>query len=253
VGTLNYHSVAQARELPGLRLVFSRGIPAPWGLAARVIFELKELSFAAVEQTVGGENADLIAWTGQSNAPIAVLGDERVRTTWYELLMLAEQLGTGGPRLVPTAPDERAAMFGISHEICSEDGLGWNLRTIIFHERARVSSLAQRMIYKYGSSADRGHAISRINDVLGMLDRALANQERDGSPFLVGNSLSAADIYWSAFSILIAPFSPDICESPGFYSDHASLCREVVTVPLDRLLAHRQRTARYWPNTPLRF
>ena len=55
-------------------------------------------------------NDDLFAWTGMRNAPIAVLDDEPPQSTWHEILLLAERVGSG-PSLMPTDP-HRARLDG---------------------------------------------------------------------------------------------------------------------------------------------
>ena len=93
--------VAQARDLPGLRLVLSAGVPGPWGEAAKGLFFAKRIAYARVRQALGEENAELRAWTGFDNAPQAVYQDEPARTAWPELIYLAERLAPN-PRWFPT-------------------------------------------------------------------------------------------------------------------------------------------------------
>ena len=126
MGGLSYVDVEQARALGGLRLVLTQGVPAPWGMAARVLYEVKKIPFVAVIQQAGADNAALVAWTGHTSAPVAMYEDERPRALWSEQLMLAERLAPE-PALIPVDQDQRAAMMAICHEICAEDGLGWNL------------------------------------------------------------------------------------------------------------------------------
>ena len=58
---LDYVGVEEARGLDGLRLVLTQGVPAPWGMAARVLYEVKKIPFTAVIQQAGGDNAALVA------------------------------------------------------------------------------------------------------------------------------------------------------------------------------------------------
>ena len=92
MGGLSYVDVEQARALGGLRLVLTQGVPAPWGMAARVLYEVKKIPFVAVIQQAGADNAALVAWTGHNSAPVAMYEDERPRALWSEQLMLAERL-----------------------------------------------------------------------------------------------------------------------------------------------------------------
>ena len=95
--------VEKARDLPGLRLVLTTGLPGPWGEAAKGIFHVKRIPFARVRQDAGGANDALFAWTGHRNAPIAVFADEPARTGWSEILFLAERLAPE-PSLIPVGP-----------------------------------------------------------------------------------------------------------------------------------------------------
>ena len=83
MGDLSYVAVEEARGLKGLRLVLTQGIPAPWGMAARVLYEIKKIPFVAVIQQAGAANEALIAWTGHNSAPVAMYDDERPRAIWW--------------------------------------------------------------------------------------------------------------------------------------------------------------------------
>ncbi len=249
---LDYLTVEEARGRSGLRLVITQGIPAPWGLAGRALFEVKKIPFAAVAQLPGGENEALVAWTGHNSAPVAMLDDERPRAIWSEQLMLAERLAPQ-PSLIPDDQDARAEMLAMCHEICAEDGLGWNLRTLIFETQRAAGHDMPQMVRKYGSGTTASHATHRINQVIGMLGRRLDAQLARGRRFLVGDRLSAADIYWTAFSNLMAPMDADLCEVPEYYAGFGPMCMAAVEVPMTALLEHRDHIARTYFDTPMRF
>lgn len=249
---VDYLTVEQARDLPGLRLVLSQGIPAPWGLAARALFEVKKIPFAVVSQQPGGANEELVAWTGHNSAPIAMLDGERSRAIWSEQLLLAERLAPE-PRLIPEDQDQRAEMFAMCHEIAAEDGLGWNLRTLIFETQKEAGNTLPHLVVKYGSGTTAAHATKRINQVLGMLGRRLDAQAARGSKYLVGNALSAADIYWTAFSNLMSPMADELCFVPEYYRGFGVPCMAAVQVPVAALFQHRDRIARDYFDTPMRF
>src|SRR5579875_3009790 len=122
---MNYISVAEAREMPGLRLVLTAHMPGPWGEAAKFVLAARNVEFVPVEQRAMEKNEDLFAWTGMRNAPIAVFDDEPPQSTWHEILLLAERLGSG-PSLIPDDEIDRALMMGFSTEICGPDGFGWS-------------------------------------------------------------------------------------------------------------------------------
>ena len=74
-----------------------------------------------------------------------------------------------------------------------------------------------------------------------------------GRDFLVGDSLSAADLYWTAFSNLMAPMADDLVEVPDYYKAFGVPCMAAVEVPMAALFEHRDRIARDYFDTPLRF
>lgn len=252
MGGLSYIDVAEARKRQGLRLVLTQGIPAPWGMAARALYEVKKIPFIAVIQAPGADNEELVAWTGHNSAPIAMYDDERPRALWSEQLMLAERLAPE-PALVPADQERRAEMLAICHEICAEDGLGWNLRNLIFEAGRESGQVLPQFVRKYGSGTTAAYCKQRINQVLGWLGRKLEAQQASGSRYLVGDALSAADLYWTAFSNLMAPMSDDIVEVPEYYRGFGVTCMAAVEVPMDALFAHREHIARDYFDTPLRF
>ena len=60
--------VNEARTLPGLRLVVSKGIPNPWSEGAKALFDVKKIPWIPVPQRVMGDNSALADWTGQTSA-----------------------------------------------------------------------------------------------------------------------------------------------------------------------------------------
>ena len=251
---LTYVSAAEAIRMTGLRMAFTRGVPGPWGVAARAIFEHKNIPFVAVAQDAGEPNEDLQRWTGQNSAPVAVLNDERPRALWSEILLLAERLAPE-PRLIPADPDERMLTFGLAHEMCAEDGLGWSLRWLLFAAmEAQGAQTFPSLVKKYDSGASVEHAQRRVNAVLDLLARRLSVQQAKGSEFLVGDSLTAADFYWTAFSNLLDAMAEDLCDMPDYYRRLGHLIAPYLdrAVP-SNLLEHRDRIARRYIRIPMKF
>lgn len=240
-----YVPVTQARDMPGLRLVLTQGVPGPWSVAAKCIFDIKGIPYTATVQCVAEPNEELMAWTGHNNAPIAVYEKERARTVWAEILFLAERLQPEPP-LVPASPEQRALMLGLSHEICGEQGLGWSARLVLFalqeeSGEAAYSSLKNR----YSSGDSKEQCLARLNAIVGMLERQMERQASAGSDYLIGESLTALDIYWMAFSNLLDPMAPDMCVMPDFYTQiGAAVCGQLGAQVPPILLDHRNRTAR---------
>lgn len=250
----NYVPVAQARTMPGIRIAFCQGVPGPWGIAARAIYEIKGLDFIAVPQIGGGENEELREWTGQTSAPVLMRNDDRIRTQWSEMLVLAEQLQPE-PRLIPAEEEDRMTMFGISHEICADDGLGWNIRLLAFSDQRKESVDDYAAIFdKYGSPVTYDYICGRIVTILDTLANRLERQAARGSRYLVGDSLTGADIYWAAFSNLIRQMPDELCVKPDFYAGlDEKLCAHLGQDIPSILFDHRDHVVRTYFRTPIAF
>lgn len=204
--------IDEARSLRGLRLALLRGLPSPWSLAAKAIFDVKRIPYTRVWRAPDDRPDALLAWTGQTSLPAAVFGDERPRTGWAEILLLAERLEPE-PALLPSDPDERAIVFGVSHEICGEMGLGWCRRLQGIERRMQEAPEDPQVLAflrKYGSG-EEGFAVARarVVGIVQMLADRLQAQREAGRAFLVGSALSAADLYWATFSNMVALLPPE--------------------------------------------
>ena len=89
---MKYVGAADARNMPGLRLALTVGLPGPWGESAKKIFEYKGISYVPVAQYASGANEDLVAWTGHRNVPVAVWEGEPGRANYLDIVALAERL-----------------------------------------------------------------------------------------------------------------------------------------------------------------
>ena len=257
---MNYLTVTEARAASGLRLVLSIGVPGPWGEAAKNIFHVKGLEYSPVAQYPGMPNEELVAWTGHANAPIAIHGDEAPRSGWAEILFLAERLAPQ-PQLIPDDAAERALMFGLSHEICGENGFGWARRLMLIDalQRPEAGEVGRRagevLGARYGCSKDAAAAApARVASLLALLAGQLEKQKAAGSEFLVGNALSAADLYWASFAVLLEPLPCELCPMPDYLRGWYTNVGPVVAAALDlMLLAHRDRIYRGHLELPMSF
>jgi glutathione S-transferase len=184
-------------------------------------------------------------WAGQRSGPVAIYENERPRTGWAEILLLAERLAPT-PSLLPTDPAERALMFGLAHEICGEGGLGWSRRLQLVHAGLNNAggfpeAIAKYLSKKYGYSPEAGNAApARVAALLRMLAARLNAQHQAGSRYYVGNAPSAVDVYSATFMAMFAPLPPEQCRMDA--DARAALARrDPTTEPaLDPiLLAHR--------------
>ena len=140
--------------------------------------------------------AKLYELTSQTSLPTMFHDEERPRNVWIEQLALAERIGSkDSPTLIPKEIKLRAEMFGLCAVILGEDGLVWNMRILI------DSPLAA----KYGYSKEASSAPRKIAEVINLIDHQLDIQEKHGSPYLIGNSVTAADVYWATISMTILP------------------------------------------------
>jgi len=218
----DYVDIVKARDLPGLRLVLTAGVPGPWGESAKAIFQVKGVAYTPVAQEGGGENAELQAWTGRANAPIAIYQDEPPRDGWADILALAERIAPE-PSLVPEDPADRVRMLGLCHEICGPAGFGWQRRLMLLAPMlgsevelpAAVRAVPERLGSRYGfTPAQAAAAPARTAQILTLLSDQLSAQRAAGSRYLVGPSLTAVDLYWAAFCAMVEPLSEADCPMP---------------------------------------
>ncbi|MAJ62134.1 MAG: hypothetical protein CBC48_20690 [bacterium TMED88] len=241
-------SPEEALDHNGLRLVLTVGVPGPWGEAAKGLLVAKSIPFRRVIQKPGEANEALLAWTGEINAPQAVHGQQPALNRWNDLIFLAESL-EATPPLIPEDPADRAQMFGLLHELCGQDGFGWNRRQMLFAPllslpadhpgRRAIASMSER----YGCS-ERGaaRAAHRCAEVLILLADQCRMQLARGSHFLIGNQLSALDIYWAAFAALVEPLPEDLCAmSPGMRAGYGQQHPVIDAAMTPELMAHRDR------------
>jgi glutathione S-transferase len=213
--TFQYVSAEEAIKRGGLRMVVVGDVPSPWGEAAKGILHIKGIEWAAVRLAYDDEA--LKDWAGQRSGPVAIYGQERPRSGWAEILLLAERL-VPTPSLLPADPGERALVLGLSHEICGEGGLGWSRRLQMVHAGLQNAGgfserVAKYLGKKYGYTPEVGAASGRrVADLLGMLVARLNAQRKAGSHYYVGNSLTAVDIYSATLAAMFRPLPPEQCK-----------------------------------------
>lgn len=254
-----YVDIETARKAHGLRLVLTRGVPGPWGESAKGIFWVKRIPYLRVAQEAGGANAALVEWTGSANAPVAVYDDEPPRSSWIDILRLAERIAPE-PALIPEDSHVRAAMFGYANELCGELGFGWNRRLTLIDKMLprdgdplRGEGPAQTLGRRYGYSRDAAaKAPARSAAILAALSALLRDQYAAGRRFFVGDRLSALDIYWAAFAALVEPLPPDLCPMPDYLRPFYVLEDGEARAAADPLLLeHRDRIYQDYLELPL--
>lgn len=210
-----YLGVDEARKRGGLRMVVVGNVPSPWGEAAKGMLHIKGIEWAAVRLVYDSES--LREWAGQRSGPVAIYDEERPRAGWAEILLLTERLAPA-PALVPGDAAERALLFGLSHEICGEGGLGWSRRLQLIHAGLNNAggfpdAVAKYLGRKYGYTPRTGAAATaRVVALLGMLATRLKAQRERGSRYYLGDSLTAVDVYGATFMALFRPLPEEQCE-----------------------------------------
>jgi len=252
-----YVEIEAAKKLPGLRLVLSAGVPGPFGEAARYCFEVKQIPYVRVRQVPLQSDAALLAWTAQTSAPVAIFEQERPRTSWVEILQLAERLASKPP-LIPARPEERMRMWGLCHEIAGDGGFGWQRRLMMVHgavsANADPSGVMAHLGRKYGYTPETGAAAAaRSAEILRTLSAQLVAQRDAGSRYLVGETLSAADLYWAAFATMLEPLPEADCPLPAMLRAAYIAPPEVREAAHPALLEHRDFVYREHIGLPLDF
>jgi len=179
-------SVEEAIARHGLRMVVVGGVPSPWGEAAKGILHIKKIDWVAVRLSY--DNEALREWAGGRSGPIAIYGHEPPRAGWAEILLLADRLAPT-PSLIPADAAERATMFGLAHEICGEDGLGWTRRLRMIDAGAFGPRVSQYLARKYGHTpVTAAAAATRVPSLLRMLAVRFAAKRTAESPYYIGDA-----------------------------------------------------------------
>lgn len=243
---MEYVNIQQVIDAAGLRLVMVQSMPSPWSHATKAMMEHKGLDYIVGPQIPGGENAELVAWAGTNSGPVVAWNDEAPINRWDDILLLLERLAPDKP-LVPEAADQRAQLFGLGHEICGEQGLGWNRRLDMLRPAMAMDEPPEMMTNladKWGFANDRDVNLANQRTVatLRLLADTLKAQRERGSDYFIGNSLTAVDFYWTAMSNLVNLMPPEVCPlapavRPGFEHVSAEVAEAVDPI----LIEHRDR------------
>ncbi len=207
--------------MPGVKLILTAGAPGPWSEAIKKVLEYKRVPYVPTLQRGGETNKDLVAWTGIRNAPVIVNEGDPPLVGWAEMLMFAERLAPS-PALLPADSALRVLVFGIINELAGEWGFGWCRRLMSYKAvagmnptRTKPTPLGEKIAADYGANPEALDAApERVADILRMLSDRIVSQRAAGSLYLVGDKLTAADIYWAAFSAQLDPMPEDVNPMP---------------------------------------
>jgi glutathione S-transferase len=238
-------TIKEAMAQDGLRLMTIPQVPSPWSEATKGILYVKGLEFDRILEEQGEENL-LQEWTAQTSKPVLVWNKERPATGWAEILHLAERLQPE-PQLIPEDRNDRIEMFGLSHELCGEMGFGWCFRLLACTQGYEQENSAfpgfviDMMAEKYGWSPGMSAiAKTRALEIMSSIEDRLASQQSNGKSYLIGDKLSALDIYWATFCSLIHPLPHELCPMLDFIRDaYQSDDDEINSALSQRLINHQ--------------
>jgi glutathione S-transferase len=230
--SIQYIEPEAAHDLPGLRIALTKDAPAPYSMSARAILDLKNVPYTPVAQIGAGANEALVEWTRHRNGPVAVFDNEAPRVGWLEILNLAERLGSG-PSLIPDDQADRMMMIGLVNELIGENGWVWNMRLLMLGlagpERAASAAQKNPMFNQYGySETAREKASDKAKAAMSMFTQHMTNQKAQGSNYIIGSSLSAADVYWAYFSLIMKTMPDADCPMPGGLRKSYDLSSEAI-------------------------
>jgi glutathione S-transferase len=245
---MRFIELETARSLDAPVMTVATVLPSPWSEAAKSIFHTKKIDGPLVR--FRSTDPEVAKWSGTNNAPALLCKGEPRRTSWAEILMFAERAG-GAVSLLPDDAADRIRLFGVAHEIAGEDGLGYSSRLVMIHGSFASGGAegfpmmaAQYLAPKYGYTEDRFAAAKRrVLDVLELLHRMVEKAESEGRAYLLGNRLSALDIYLATFLTPIMGVSERECPAmmPQLRPAFAYLKKEVGHAVTASLAAHRAR------------
>jgi glutathione S-transferase len=209
-----YVSVEEAIGREGLRMVVVGGVPSPWGEAAKGLFHLKGLDWVGV-RLVHDSDA-LLQWAGERTGRSRSTAGSRRGRAGARSCCLAERLAPE-PRLVPEEPAARDEVLALGEAICGRDGLNFTRRLQLVHAGLNGEpgfNAAPRRTWRRSTATTRRAAPRRA------ARRAEARRARGapegaraaGSDYLVGDALTAADVYLAAAMALFKPLPQEVCE-----------------------------------------
>ena len=240
----------------GTRITFIPGVQALYAEALKNICFAKGIpviralhpQMGVDKETGKDRQARLYELTSQTGLPTMFFADERPRNVWTEQLALAESIGSpDSPALIPENYKHRVAMFGLCAITLAEDGLVWNMRIM------NDGALSRKYGYNEHASAA---APKKIVEIISVIDACLNEQAQRGSRYLVGEGVSAADIYWATMSMCMTATPPDIMpvtkQNQGMLKFFASNAQrpEFAKVLSNRITDHQRYILTTYCETP---
>jgi glutathione S-transferase len=249
---VNYEPIEDIIEADGLRLILLQDYPSPWGQAAKAMSEYKALPLRFAALLAGQANTEIKNWSGTDSAPVMAWNKETPINKWDEILMLLERLAPQRS-LVPLELETRIEFFSLADALCGYLGFGWNRRLAGIQAGVDAGIKVGEFGKKYGYNATDGQlAEARSINFLLKLKNILERQAQRGSRFIIGDTVTALDFYWAAFSNLVriqsaqdCPLKPEI--RSRFEKESPSVAQAIDRILLD----HRDFMMRKYFKLPM--
>tara|TARA_S200000501_G_C20593664_1_gene642695 strand:- start:130 stop:771 length:642 start_codon:yes stop_codon:yes gene_type:complete len=202
-----------------------------------------------IEESTGlDRQSKLYELTSQTSLPTMFHNEERPRNVWIEQLALAEEIGARDtPKLIPRDFKQRMEVIGLCALTVAEDGLVWNMRNLIDTPLGRK--------YGYSENASK-EAPQKIGEIISLVDERLASQKAKDSKYLVGATVTAADIYWATMTmtVLSVPreIMPETRQNRGMlkYFEANSKIPEIADALTQQISDHQQYILSTYCETP---
>ena len=213
--SFEYISLEQAISASGLRMVVPQGIPSPWSEAVKGFFHLRGISWQALY--LDQRNDAMKQWTGKRSAPVLMVDNQPPVHRWQDILAFAQTQGEGA-ELLPQDPQQKQQVMALCGSLMDENGLAWNRRLVCIEKGLKQQPggypefIANYLGKKYGyDDSHSGDYVTRVCTQLQQLTQQLEQQNQAGSCFLVGDQLSAADIYCACVMAFFKPLAHEQC------------------------------------------
>jgi glutathione S-transferase len=135
---------------------------------------------------------------------------------------------------------------GLVNEIAGDGGFAWNARLLMLHAGAMAQG--PEVAQKNPMYAEYQYDPSQIEDTKVLIESFLEDfaaliktQYDNGSRYLVGSSLTAADVYWAYFSNMLQSLPPEQNPMPDGLRQSWAVLGKAVQGWDPILIEHRDR------------
>lgn len=251
-----YVSVSVAQSAAGLRLIAPRAIPSPWSEAVKGMLTVCDLPWLGIY--LDQKDEQQFAWSGRRDAPVLFDQQQAPLHHWRDIMLRLQQL-SASDRLLPEDKKMRQQVLTWCGFFADPQGLGWYRRLLgvkrgLAGERGGYSpGISHYLGKKYGYQQQLdGHYEGWVVERLQQLAQQLRQQQKLNSHYLIGQRLTAADIYCAAFSALFSPLPESQCAMLAPLRQVFEYLSDAEQQALDPLvLQHRDYIYQHYLSLPL--